>query len=188
MSIIIWKKLSHAVLFLYELRGQLSDGYWENSRPNNHWKWVSLATVQQDQTCDKEFDIISPIFYINRKYNFNNKQLIDIVGERMLAYVRLGMCRGFKAAAHAEDIVRIQDFISGAGADIAAGRDPNKSYWCTTLQRIKEMLDMPEQQNYVALNCAAQIVVKEMESMPYTLKDLRADLREMSDLVNSYRY
>ena len=27
-------------IYCCELLGQISDGYWENSRPYNHWKWV----------------------------------------------------------------------------------------------------------------------------------------------------
>lgn len=31
---------SQAAIFAFEIRGQISDGHWENSRPMNHWKWV----------------------------------------------------------------------------------------------------------------------------------------------------
>lgn len=35
------ESLSGALLFEYELSGQISDGKWENSRPANHWKWIT---------------------------------------------------------------------------------------------------------------------------------------------------
>ena len=28
-------------IYVCELLGQISDGYWENTRPMNHWKWIN---------------------------------------------------------------------------------------------------------------------------------------------------
>ena len=35
-----FNSLSACLLFDYEVSGQISDGYWENSRPAGHWKWI----------------------------------------------------------------------------------------------------------------------------------------------------
>lgn len=32
-----------------ELQGQVSDGYWENARPSNHWKWVTNTKSVYDK-------------------------------------------------------------------------------------------------------------------------------------------
>lgn len=36
-------------IFEAELSGQISDGYWENSRPYDHWKWISNVTPKIDK-------------------------------------------------------------------------------------------------------------------------------------------
>ena len=63
-----------------ELDGQISDGYWENARPYNHWRVWCRATV-----------IVDPVnvgrnFYAEKdNYNFNSSELLEWVGDRMLA-------------------------------------------------------------------------------------------------------
>jgi hypothetical protein len=71
------------ILFEKELAGQISDGYWENSRPWNHWRWVGRELVVE---VGENVGVYGggPV----RSYNFNNKMLVEIVGERMIEYVR----------------------------------------------------------------------------------------------------
>lgn len=40
---IYFTTVSAAFIYDYELSGQISDGHWENSRPYDHWKWVSYT-------------------------------------------------------------------------------------------------------------------------------------------------
>lgn len=37
---IYFPTLGAFAIYVCELLGQVSDGYWENARPYNHWKWV----------------------------------------------------------------------------------------------------------------------------------------------------
>lgn len=67
-------------LFMKELRGQISDGLWENSKPVDHWKVpcsakVSVATDQKE---------LGPSFMPARAYNFASSELLEYVGDRML--------------------------------------------------------------------------------------------------------
>ena len=50
---------SPAALLIYkmELEGQISDGYWENARPYDHWKWVSRTEPKLD---DKKLGYTGP--------------------------------------------------------------------------------------------------------------------------------
>ena len=76
--IINFENLVQAALYNEELRGQISDGLWENSRPNGHWKQMSAATAMVALP-------LGPIgFYAKKSYNFANKVLLDCVGDRML--------------------------------------------------------------------------------------------------------
>lgn len=50
---------SPAALLIYkmELEGQVSDGYWENARPYDHWKWVTKTEPKLD---DKKLGYTGP--------------------------------------------------------------------------------------------------------------------------------
>ena len=36
-------------IYVCELQGQVSDGYWENARPASHWKWVTNTAPVYDK-------------------------------------------------------------------------------------------------------------------------------------------
>jgi hypothetical protein len=67
-------------LFTKELRGQISDGLWENSKPVDHWKVPCGAKVSV-ATDSKE---LGPSFMPVRAYNFASSELLEYVGDRML--------------------------------------------------------------------------------------------------------
>lgn len=68
-------------LFTEELAGQISDGMWENAKPKDHWEVPSEAkafVVKNDSD-------LGPNFSPMRGYNFASSQLIEWVGDRMIA-------------------------------------------------------------------------------------------------------
>lgn len=69
-------------LFQQELKGQLSDGYWENSRPFDHWKPWCSATVRVGRRVGRNFHVAKD------NYAFDNRDLLDWVGDRMLTIAR----------------------------------------------------------------------------------------------------
>jgi hypothetical protein len=78
------RNLAQKVLWEQELTGQLSDGRWENSRPNDHWEpWC-------DATCVVDPENVGRNFYVKRDgYCFTERELLSIIGERMLEAVRV---------------------------------------------------------------------------------------------------
>lgn len=74
---------SQATLMEVELKGQVSDGYWENSSPRDHWKSVCSAEVIVDP------DNVGINFGPRRSYNFAAPKLIEYVGDRMQMFVLL---------------------------------------------------------------------------------------------------
>ena len=78
-SFIAFPNFKQASIFENELKGQLSDGFWENARPYNHWESICAAEVKVSDKPAKQFDQ-------QKNYNFTDKALIDIVGERMWKY------------------------------------------------------------------------------------------------------
>lgn len=50
-GVLIVRNAVQKALFEQELNGQISDGYWENSRPYDHWKsfrGIEVRVVQKD--------------------------------------------------------------------------------------------------------------------------------------------
>lgn len=77
--------MAQKILFLCEMKGQISDGQWENA-PGDHWKvWSGLkwSDVGIGSNIGRKFAATRD------GYNFANKELVDIVGERMLFYVNI---------------------------------------------------------------------------------------------------
>ena len=70
------------ILFDEEMSGQISDGMWENTRPYDHWEpWCAAEVVVGEN--------VGRNFYAKKdNYNLNNKELLDIVGDRMLEAVQ----------------------------------------------------------------------------------------------------
>jgi hypothetical protein len=73
---------AQAAIFEMEMKGQLSDGRWENSKPNNHWTTPCNAeAVVRPEKVGRDF-------CHTRGYNFGEKGLFEIVGERMTRFAQ----------------------------------------------------------------------------------------------------
>lgn len=82
------RTLSQAILFDGEVKGQLSDGAWENASPSNHWEpWCSALTCVSQDNPGRDFDVR------RSRYDLSG-ELIPVVGDRMLVLVRLGTVYG----------------------------------------------------------------------------------------------
>lgn len=87
MSTLRFATRDQAILFECELKGQMSDGFWENSRPYDHWEAPCKAKVEVAETPEQ---VGKDGVWISRNYDFANKELFDIVGDRMINYVKIG--------------------------------------------------------------------------------------------------
>ncbi len=83
---IVWRNMAQAVLFEHELKGQISDGNWENAEPSHHWH--RMCDAQSEVSTTEDGSDLGPNFRPVRRYKFNDSELISIVGDRMLEYVR----------------------------------------------------------------------------------------------------
>jgi len=81
MNEIKFRNQAQVILYEEELKGQISDGNWENSRPHNHWRVMcdAVASVGEPLGCN-----FKPL----RDYDFDDEELVEDVGYRMLEYVR----------------------------------------------------------------------------------------------------
>ena len=158
-----------------EMLGQLSDGHWENSRPDDHWiPW-----------CDAKIEVnpssVGRNFYARKdSYNFLNRDLLEVVGERMLFQVKLGLL----IESAAPDFLEVYtdyhwSFPEGASdyesTKAEAAGKMSTDYWAQQLA-IAEGLGIDRE------------LVDEVEAWNgYTMKDLRNDLRDLHDIFKTVR-
>lgn len=94
-KVIIFNTLSSFFIFSAEVRGQISDGYWENSRPNKHWYWLRNIEVKYDKNAQPgtnrsmmlKYNLDWMVKYV-RKALKGDKELEW--AKRMLKYGRFG--------------------------------------------------------------------------------------------------
>lgn len=160
------------ILFSCELQGQISDGFWENSSPRNHYQQISAANVHLGEEFKMDF-------YPRRKYNFANKELVDCVGDRMLMYVNIS--RVFPQATN-YDIQRLDSAahcVAYWEKELEGATDGWHGYYVELRQTVANV--------FCAMSMAeAKAVVDRCnQEGGYKMKDLRKDLKEMSALVNA---
>lgn len=73
---------AQAILVEEELKGQLSDGMWENTRPLDHWVQWSRATVVVDPS-----NVGRDFWALKDNYRLDHPNLIAWVGDRMIGEV-----------------------------------------------------------------------------------------------------
>jgi len=164
MSYIVFENYKQASIFENELKGQLSDGFWSNARPYNHYVNICKTEVSVGKPDVK--------FYGKKNYNFINKDLISYVGKRMWDYAVVAdhfedkyplRSYGFIADNH-EKIVKIYEN--------GATKNNFDVYIAHNIKRFElKLKDMKE-------------VKKVLASNPYNEKELKKELRAIKKTVN----
>jgi len=83
MTLTTW---SSVALMEHEVKGQMSDGMWENSRPHDHWRfWCRL-----DVTHGGADAVTAKNLWDCTKASYNIAGLKQYIGDRMLKLARMG--------------------------------------------------------------------------------------------------
>ncbi len=83
---ITFETITQAAVFELELKGQISDGKWENDPSSNYETWCDAKVLVSDNEDDLGRD-----FYVSKNLGFSSKELFEIVGDRMQHYGRMGL-------------------------------------------------------------------------------------------------
>jgi hypothetical protein len=159
---------NQVILYEEELKGQISDGHWENSRPNDHWMPMTNAKAQVGSP-------LGPNFFPRRRYNFASGELVSVVGDRMVFYVKLfNTYPSFHK--HKEIYWDGEAFWRESGSDSA--------YHRSKLNKIVNALGILKDE-YEETIAALEKEYQKILSYPYSKGDLMRDLKEMSRIVNS---
>jgi len=168
----------------FEMRGQISDGMWENSRPYDHYKfWCNLTALYNedlDVGCVKGPYCSMANFKNN--YNFLNKELLDIVGGRMidkciLADVLISLDY---------DIINMdKNMIYNLMSSIDRISDI-KSYDEFVIWRDKKINQDSYYEKYLVFSSdMINRFIALRDSEHYTMKNLRSDLKEMKKTIKN---
>ncbi|MCD6214568.1 MAG: hypothetical protein J7J46_06290 [Candidatus Desulfofervidus sp.] len=174
-KIINFRNKRQVTLYECELKGQISDGYWENARPYDHWKIMCRAEA-------KVGDPLGPNFRPRRAYNFAAKDLIEVVGHRMLFQVKLKILYPSMSYQTIQDLDLLVDCETGEPqVDWLLESAASDQYWKERLAVAKQNLEVTTDQELI------DAVTRVIEFTGYNLTELRKDLRDMSRIVNGGR-
>ena len=156
MNTLVLENEVQRILWEVELRAQISDGFWENSRPHDHYRSWCRAEVVIGDTPGRNFDAYKC------NYNFTNPELLKAVGERMLFKVKAHLMLNLGAEDLGWDFPdTVSDLDEWQGS--ADGLSSNPEYWAGKIEAL-------------AAKGITQEVLDDIEAYPYTMKDLKKEL------------
>lgn len=151
-----FRTATQAAIFECELKGQISDGHWENTSATGWQEWCN-ADVRVAPTPE---DIGRDFHVVKDNFNFANKDLLDVVGERMKNYARLAI-----AGVNLADIRRLADAVT----DLDGNWRGPPTYEGKYHDDVREWLQ----------RWNLEWVWARLTTNTYGDKELRADLKEM---------
>ena len=83
---ITFETITQAAIFEHELKGQISDGHWENDASSNYETWCDAEVKVSDDEDD-----LGRTFWVSKNLGFGSKTLFNWVGDRMQHYGRMAL-------------------------------------------------------------------------------------------------
>lgn len=172
---LIVRNVQQKVLFKWELCGQLSDGYWENSNPHEHWRiWNNIdITVSTDGRVGRDF------YPVKDNYNFTAPALLEAVGERMLKYAIVAIALGDELESFFKPLdplynERYISYIFDSEFNVV-DLSNKAAYWNKAMQEAFKALPMDK----LIVKCKAI-------SQYYHMADLKRDLTDLKTICKTY--
>lgn len=167
-KIIRFRTQDQVNLWNNEITGQLSDGHWENAIPNDHWKvWCDAEAV-----VDTEKQGVN--FWPKKKYNLLATELLEVIGNRMIGYVKLGRIYGSES-------VRLLDHLFENDST-----DSTENNW------IYKYVGLPTYEGKYWDEIRTKLSVFNLTELQiafnneqYTMKNLKTDLKEMKSTMQN---
>jgi len=171
-AIINFRNERQVTLYECELKGQISDGHWESARPYDHWKIMCRAEAKVGEP-------LGPNFWPRCRYNFAAKDLVDVVGQRMLFQVKLKILYPSLSYQTVRDLDILVDCETGESrVEWLMERAASDQYWKERITEAKQNLGVTTDEELI--DAVAGVV----EFTGYTLAELKKDLKDMSRIVN----
>ena len=127
MKKLVFANQQQVILWNKEMRGQVSDGMWENSTPHGHWVEITNVNATADSNPDKQGCFG---FTPQRRYNFANTQLLDIVGGRALEEVQKDD-PNYNWSDMVRDLKQMSNIVAGKQTKMQGPSTPDKDIVAT---------------------------------------------------------
>lgn len=186
---VYFDNMASLCIFLSEETGQISDGKYENSRPSNHWEWVSNVEVVFDKNHDNGY-----VSNYKHRINYNIDEWAKYAsgkvkdyewGSRVLSFGKVGLVLEKLNKTKVDDRHKFEsavDFFEYYDEDLQS-------------ETVEELSDKVKNKNVSYLthyfNDAKSIFLndeflKAYNEAEYTVRDLKADLVDMNESVNTF--
>ena len=197
-----FENASAMCLYYLEMEGQISDGKYENSRPYDHWRWVTRVTdmivdgnkglegdgvysrgMQRGETFVKKYNLNEWFTqYIKRWRKKNDAE--NIWATRIIAYGKLGKIfpgMTYKQLINIGQIHILLDYLQG----LIEARETNVDIIYDMLVKyISESF-----KDYLNEECLALVLnkdfIEKFVNLKYDIKECKADCKSMYDSINT---
>lgn len=197
-----FENASAMCLYCLEMEGQISDGKYENSRPYDHWRWVTRVTdmivdgnkglegdgvysrgMQRGETFVKKYNLNEWFTqYIKRWRKKNDAE--NIWATRIIAYGKLGKIfpdMTYKQLINIGQIHILLDYLQG----LIETRETNVDIiYDMLIKYISESF-----KDYLNEECLTLVLnkdfIEKFVNLKYDIKECKADCKSMYDSINT---
>lgn len=164
---IYFRNFTQKMLWDIEISGQISDGHWENSSGESWVFWTSLKTAVDSSNPRVEANIQPS--RIN--FNLSDKNLLDIVGDRMLAIGKMSKI------TKDETIVKASEYLEHFVFD--------KTNEQEKIDKFNNIKNDSSDYRSKYLEPISEELFKKWLDVNYTMSNLRSDLNDMKDIMKT---
>lgn len=168
MATINFRNELQKILWECELSGQISDGMWENARPYNHyrpWGGAHAKIHPGNLGCD--------FWAEKRNYNFLAKDLLDVVGERMVWAMNLAD----------------YDMLENMEGNYAPNYGFIRQYyhWCDSWTHSTDPYFVRGKESIISRYGSMEEFDRIRKTGPHTMKSLRKELKDMKEIIRMHQ-
>lgn len=176
-KMIRFNNAAQAIIFECELLGQISDGYWENAKPHDHYEDFDDVKVTHAFHAESDGAVVGKNFRTRRAYNFNAPELLKCVGQRMINFVKFYTAFPNTSLENHWDFSYDDESAQSLAMIVAAGLNQSSGYYHTKAERIMSAINAKTLDDVIE-------AMKRVDAIRYDMKDLKKDLKEIRAIVN----
>lgn len=198
-----FENASAMCLYCLEMEGQISDGKYENSRPYDHWRWVTRVTdmivdgnkglegdgvysrgMQRGETFVKKYNLNEWFTqYIKRWRKKNDAE--NIWATRIIAYGKLGKIFPDMTYKQLINIGQIHILLDYLQSRLIEMRETNVDViYDKLIKYISESF-----KDYLNEECLTLVLnkdfIEKFVNLKYDIKECKADCKSMYDSINT---
>ena len=198
-----FENASAMCLYCLEMEGQISDGKYENSRPYDHWRWVTRVTdmivdgnkglegdgvysrgMQRGETFVKKYNLNEWFTqYIKRWRKKNDAE--NIWATRIIAYGKLGKIFPDMTYKQLINIGQIHILLDYLQSRLIEMRETNVDIiYDRLIKYIHESF-----KDYLNEECFTLVLnkdfIEKFVNLKYDIKECKADCKSMYDSINT---